>query len=179
MKEIEVKAHLKNKDEVKEKLNALGCEFSQPIKQTDVVYAKVVSSLPEFLKNEHFLRIRERSDGKYIFTVKQSKSHAVLTKSEHETEILDKEELEKALFLMGYKIANQVVKVRQTAQYKDFEICLDEVEELGSFIEVEKMSDGDVDEVRRELNEFLLSLNVAKEDEVHKGYDIMAMEKNI
>ena len=38
------------------------------------------------------------------------------------------------------------------------------------------MSDGDVDAVRKELNEFLASLDVSIEDEVHKGYDILAIE---
>ena len=33
-------------------------------------------------------------------------------------------------------------------KYKEYEICLDEVEELGSFIEVEKMSDEDGEKVQ-------------------------------
>ncbi len=77
---------------------------------------------------------------------------------------------------MGYQIANKVTKSRRTANYGDFEICIDDVERLGHFIEVEKMSDGDVDLVRKELNDFLVSIGVPTEDETHKGYDIMAIE---
>lgn len=179
MKEIEVKAHLKNKEQVLEKLQALGCVLSEPIRQVDTVYTKVVGNVEEYLTNDHFVRIREKSDGRFIFTVKKPLSKVVLTKAEHETEIKDAKELEQALFLMGYQIANKVIKLRRTADYKEFEICIDDVEKLGAFIEVEKMSDGDVDLVRNELNEFLTLLGVDPKDEVHKGYDIMAIEHKL
>ncbi len=50
------------------------------------------------------------------------------------------------------------------------------VEKMGSFIEIEKMSEGDAALVRKELNEFLVVLGISPDDEVHKGYDIMAIE---
>lgn len=179
MKEIEVKARLKNPDQVIQNLKNLGSELSEPIKQIDTVYTKIVGNVEKYLTNDHFLRIREKSDGKFIFTVKKPLSKDVLTKLEHETEIKNAKELEAAIFLMGYQTANKVIKSRRTANYKEFEICLDEVEELGSFIEVEKMSDQDPNIVRKEVNEFLISLGVYLEDEVNKGYDIMAIENKM
>ncbi len=180
MKEIEVKAHLKNKDQVLEKLTVLGCVLSEPVRQIDTVYTRIpAQTVEEYMKNDHFVRIREKSDGRFIFTVKKPLSKQVLTKAEHETEIKDAKELEQALFLMGYQIANKVIKVRRTAHCGEFEICIDEVEKLGSFIEIEKMSNGDVDAVRKELNKFLISLGVSSEDEVHKGYDIMEIEHHL
>lgn len=177
MKEIEVKAHLKNKSEVLAKIAALGCILSEPVRQIDTVYTKIIGKVEEYLKNDHFVRIREKSDGRFIFTVKKPLSRAVLTKAEHETEIKNAAELEQALFLMVYQVSNKVTKLRQTTKYGELEICIDEVEELGPFIEIEKMSDGDIDLVRKELNEFLTTLGVSPADEVHKGYDIMAIEK--
>ena len=178
MKEIEVKAYLKNKDQILEKLTALGCVLSEPIRQVDTVYTKIpAKTVEEYLKNDHFVRIREKSDGRFIFTVKKPLSKEVLTKAEHETEVKNAKELEQALFLMGYQIANTVIKVRRTTHVKDFEICLDEVEGMGPFIEVEKMSDEDVNVVRKNLNEFIVTLGVSPDDEVRKGYDILAIEK--
>lgn len=179
MKEIEVKAHLRNKEQVLEKLTSLGCVLGEQVRQIDTVYTKIIGNLEEYLTNDHFVRIREKSDGRFIFTVKKPLSKVVLTKAEHETEIKDAKEFEQALFLMGYQLSNKVIKVRQTTKYKGFEICIDEVEKLGLFIEVEKMSDGDVDVARKELNEFLVSLGVPSQDEVHKGYDIMVIENQI
>lgn len=179
MKEIEVKAHLKNKDQVLTKLKSLGCALSEPIRQVDTVYTKLVGTMEEYRKNEHFIRIREKSDGKFIFTVKKPVTWEALTKIEHETEIKDAKALEQALFLMGYQVACKVTKVRRTAHYGEYEICIDEVEKLGSFIEIEKMSAEDVTLVRKELKELLFSLGVSPDDETNKGYDIMAIENTI
>lgn len=179
MKEIEVKAYLKDLEETIKKLSSLGCILSEPVRQVDTVYTKIVGNVGEYLKNDHFLRIREKSDGKIIFTVKKPLSKTSLTKSEQEVEVKSAKELEEALFMMGYNRANKVIKLRRTTHFKEFEICIDEVEQLGSFIEIEKISEEDVDIVRKELNEFLLSLDISPEDEVSKGYDIMAIEKKL
>jgi len=52
-------------------------------------------------------------------------------------------------------------------------ICLDEVEGLGSFIEVEKTSAEDGEAIQEELFNFLESLGVKREDRVFKGYDTL------
>ena len=176
MKEIEVKARLKNLDKLLERLEALGCVLSEPVRQIDTVYTKIVGTLDEYLTNDHFVRIREKSDGKFIFTVKKPLPTEVLTRAEYETEIMNKKELEKALSLMGYKMASKVVKIRRTAHVRGFEICIDDVENLGPFIEIEKMSAENVDLIRKELNEFMDSLGISPNDKVHKGYDMLEIE---
>ncbi|HZS43179.1 MAG TPA: class IV adenylate cyclase [Candidatus Paceibacterota bacterium] len=177
MKEIEVKAYLKNPDEVIKSLVKLGCVLSEPIRQVDSVYTKIIGNVEEYLKNDHFVRIREKSDGRFIFTVKKPLSLAVLTKAEHETEIKNAKEMEQALFLMGYQLSNRVIKNRRTTHFEEFEICIDNVDKLGSFIEIERKTNDDEELVRKDLNKFMISIGVAPEDEVHKGYDIMAVEK--
>jgi len=181
MREIEVKAHLKDKEKVKKELKKLGCVLLEPIKQIDTVYTKIIGNLEDYLKNDHFVRIREKNDGRFIFTVKVPRAvRENLSKLEHETEIKDAKELEQALFLMGYKMSNKVIKMRYTTKFKDYEICLDDVEELGSFVEVEKMVGDDTipdSLILKELQDFLFSLGVAPNDEVRKGYDIMIIEK--
>jgi len=180
MKEIEVKAHLKDKERVINELKKIGAALSAPIKQIDTVYTRVIGKKELYLSNDHFVRIREKSDGRFIFTVKADKSKKeALIKTEHETEVKDAKELEQALFLMDYQISNKVTKVRQTATVGYYEICLDDVEELGSFIEVEKMAgtDADVNAIVVELNSFIASLGVPEIDVINKGYDIMMIEK--
>ena len=179
MKEIEIKARIKNPEEVIKKLESLGCSFSDSIRQTDTVYTKIVGNVEQYLTNDHYLRIREKSDGRFIFTFKRPLSKVVLTKTEHETEIKDAKEFEQALLQMGYQAANKVIKERRTAHIKDIEICIDEVVGLGSFIEVEKKTDQGEVAVRKDLNSFLDTLGVSVDDQVHKGYDIMAIEQGI
>ena len=57
------------------------------------------------------------------------------------------------------------------------EICLDEVKDLGNFIEVEKITDEDPDKVQEELFRFLESVGVRREDRVVNGYDILMWRK--
>lgn len=179
MKEIEIKARIRHPEEVVKKLGGMGCPFSNSIRQTDTVYTKIVGNVEEYLTNDHYLRIREKSDGRFVFTFKKPLSKTVLTKAEYETEIKDAKEFEQALLHMGYKPANKVIKKRRTGYINDIEICIDEVVGLGSFIEVEKKTDQDETEVRKELNSFLDTLGVSVDDQVHKGYDIMAIENKI
>lgn len=177
MKEIEVKAYLKDREAVIAKLVELGCVLSEPVRQVDTVYSKASDSTTDYNSaNEHFLRIRKSSNGKVLFTVKEKMKQHMASK-EFETEVSDGEALEQAIFLMGYSVANGLDKTRTTAHYKDYEICLDDVQELGSFIEVEKFSDEDPDQVVEELFQFLLTLGVQKEDQVFKKYDTLIMEK--
>lgn len=179
MKEIKVKARIKDKEKILLNLEEQGCVFSDSIKQVDTVYVKITGNVEDYLKNDHFVRIREKSDGRYIFTVKRPKALGKnLVKTEHESEIKDAKELEQALFLMGYKLSNRVIKVRRTGKCGDYEICLDEVEGLGSFIEIEKMAQEETEHeiVLKELQSFLSLLGVSGEDEVKKGYDILILE---
>ncbi len=178
MKEIEIKARLKDKKKVEEKLKELGCVLSSSVKQIDTVYTRIIGTVEEYLTNDHFPRIRETNEGKFFFTVKADLTkHKSLSKIEHEIEIQDAKTLEQALFLMGYKIANKVIKNRRKGMVGEYEICLDEVEDLGSFIEVEKMADDNIEEVRKELLDFTLSLGVESEDEVRRGYDLLMLDK--
>ncbi len=174
MKEIEVKACLKNREQVVENLKKLGCSFDEPVFQDSMEFSSIKNpNLEQYLKPDFFLRIRT-TNGKHIFTIKKPiKGEHGLSKIEHETEITNRAELEKLLGVMGYFPALQIKKERVIGHLNGYEICLDDVEHLGSFIEIEKMSDEDPTEVRRQLQDFLFSLGVLLEDEVHDGYDIL------
>jgi adenylate cyclase class 2 len=108
------------------------------------------------------------------FTLKRSVvGH--LDSIEHETIVQDAKELEAIIKLMGYELYSDLTKIRQKAKHGEFEICLDEVPNLGTFIEVEKIMhhDADHDMVVDELWDFLQKLGVSKYDEQHEGYDVL------
>jgi adenylate cyclase class 2 len=176
MREIEIKAKLVDRAGVMEKLKGLGCAFSEPIRQEDTVYAKFTDTLEHFLSDDVFLRIRVKNGKKIIFTLKKRlKNH--LDALEHETEISSKEEIEQAILLMGYNRASRVNKERVTTEYNGCEICIDEVEGLGSFIEMEKLAeDGDGDKIQEELFQFFETLGIKREDRVREGYDILMIK---
>ena len=55
------------------------------------------------------------------------------------------------------------------------EICIDVVDELGEFVEAEKLTteDADYELVVSELRELLQGLGISKDSEVTDGYDVM------
>lgn len=178
MKEIEVKAILKDKEKVMQVLLNKGCVFDKPVFQDSMEFSPIKSpTLEEYLKPNFFLRIRT-TNNKHVFSIKKpiSGEHH-FSKIEHETEITDRDELEKLLETMGYYPSLQIKKERIIGHLGEYEICLDEVEELGSFIEIEKMSNEEPSVVRKELQDLLFSIGVLPENEVHEGYDVLMFKK--
>jgi adenylate cyclase class 2 len=181
--EIEIKAKLVDKDAVMAKLQALGCEFSPVKTQDDMVWVENMGDMATFLANKVFLRIRIQNGEKVIMTAKQSKTNLEggaenLVKREHEVVVDSAEEARGILAMLGLKEAVRAVKKRQTAEHNGYEICIDDVEGLGAFIELEKIADEkDAAQIQKEMSDFLQSLGVSPEDQVHKGYDILMLEK--
>lgn len=172
MKEIEVKAKIEGLESLIEKLEMLGCEISDPIIQNDIVFCKKEIG-PE---GKNVLRIRRAGD-EITFTLKRNISNE-LDCIEKEVVIDDAEAMKDIVELIGYSEVVRVNKKRRKGRLGDYEICLDEVESLGFFIEVEKMSDEDGEAVQKELFDFLLSLGVDQNSRVAKGYDTLLKEKN-
>ncbi len=175
--EIEVKAKLKDKDAIVQKLMKLGCEFSDTRIQDDMVWAKKIGSLKEFLSNDVFLRIRIQDGDKVILTIKSPKAKTgdvSLIKQEHEVVVSSAEEARSILLLLGLKEAVRIIKRRQVSHYKDYEICIDDIEDLGVFIEVEKIAEEkNAVEIQKDMFDFLVTLGVSPDDQVKKGYDIL------
>jgi len=174
MNEVEVKARLKNKEEVIRLLKDRGVSFNKAITQIDTVYSPVNEPVPT-PRGSNVLRIREQ-DGVNIFTLKQPRENQ-LDCLEYETVFTDKDQMEKIILTLGFHPRTRVSKTRQKAKYNDLEICLDEVEELGSYIEVEKITSEEPLKVQEELMSFLLELGVSKEDQVFDGYDVLLLKK--
>ncbi len=171
-KEIEVKAKVKSFEEIKAKLEELGCTFTEPVIQDDTIFVNFDSDFAGIKPADaNFLRIR-KAKGKILFTLKRDGKNE-LDCIEREVEISDADQFRDSLEFMGYHAVVQVSKTRVKTKYNDMEICLDEVKNLGSFIEVEKIASGDSDIIQNELFTFLESLGVSKEDRVFKGYDTL------
>lgn len=176
MKEVEVKARLRDPVQVVHALKKLGCTFTPPVRQDDVVFMHNRED-PERAfgggkKGLNVLRIRTQA-GKALFTLKQNQGNE-LDCTEHETEIANPEELRRAIELLGFREVVRVGKLRQKTGYSAYEICVDQVDGLGNFIEVEKLvEDGDGEAIQEELFRFLERLGVARSDRELRGYDTL------
>jgi len=179
MYEVEVKAKLKNKDEVIKKLVDLGCIFGEELHQIDHIFIpKNMFFPPPF--EVPVLRVRKQND-KHFFTMKifQSNRQDCI---EHELEISDGDKMLEILQLINYKKVPIVNKKRIKTKLNDIEIVIDVVEGLGEFIEVEKIVSEENVELRQKIQEellvFLTELGILEEDHLAGSkYDIMLYEK--
>lgn len=166
-----------------QKLTELGCKFSEPIRQDDTVWVEKSGTLDEFLSNDFFLRIRIQDGSKVFLTAKKPKAkigNESLVKHEYEVVVDSAEEVGGMLRLMNLEPAVQTVKSRIKAKYRDYEICLDEIDNLGAFIEIEKIGESvTAHQVQDEMLAFLGTLGVSGNDVVKKGYDILMLEKSV
>ena len=178
-KEIEVKARVSDLNNLTKRLKVFGVSLSEPIIQNDETFVdNNYGDYDKFQPEKNVLRIR-KSNGKFIFTLKQQQSNE-LDCIERETEITDPAEFREALLLMGYKPIVKINKIRRKAKYKDYEICLDDVKELGTYVEMEKITDDeDADKVQNELFAFLEELGVSKNDRETHGYDTLVYLKQL
>lgn len=182
MHEVEVKAVLNNKEALLQALSKLGCEFGEEVSQDDTVYARVVGTLEDFLSNTDFLRLRVQNSGQILFTLKHHPGRIVSLTSaplEHELEVSSRETMEKILELMGYKEAVRIKKIRIKTHCEKWEICIDEVEGLGSFVEIEELLDANDTQqaVRERMEAFLATVGIGAEDLLNNRYDVMLMQK--
>ncbi len=173
--EIEAKARVKDGEILIARLQEIGCELSTSISQDDQIYNLKGLDISKGLQGTAVLRIREQ-EGRIIFNLKKDRSNE-LDCTEREVDVSDKKALEDIINLLGFEKTVEVHKKRRKGRYGEYEICLDEVEGLGSFVEVEKMSDEDGQKVQDELFAFLQTLGVDSLDRVTQGYDTQLLLK--
>lgn len=175
MREIEVKLRVKDLDVLTKKLAERGCKLSAPIRQRDVVYTNKDASgnFAGAKEGDVIIRIRHM-DHVTELNMKIQRTHE-LDNSEYETEVSDSDAVHYMLLALGWKVEVEVKKVRRHGSLGGYEICLDEVEKLGNFVELEKLipdSDGaDSEVVREELLHELESIGLSRKDEEIRGYD--------
>jgi len=173
MREIEIKIKVKNIENIEKQLRDKGCRLSDPIRQHDVIYSKSgsTSEWKSAKEGDVILRIR-RMDDVAEFNLKQQRS-SEMDNIEYETEIKDPNAIDGILTILDYHPEVEVKKVRRKGKLGKIEICLDEVEQLGSYIELEKLTEDNADpnQVREELFAIAESLGLFRKDEETKGYD--------
>lgn len=176
MKEVEVKIRIDDADATVAALEKQGCVFSQTIVQRDIVYIANDQPTVPVPAGVNVLRIRVEKDRK-IFTLKRSDFGNNLSKLEHEVEIEDEARMGEIIKLLDYKIIADTTKARRKCKIENFEICVDRVNELGDYLEIEEMTDRDPKQAQREMLEFLEKLGIDSSRQEEFGYDVLYVRK--
>jgi len=151
--EIEAKVKVDNLEPYRQLLSRLGFALCEEIDQEDQFFDTDDRSL---LKSDRGLRIRRQTSPQSSSTIlcfKGPRQPGPFKKREEiELEIDDLQKARRLLELLGYKTIMSVKKKRQTAQIEPCLVCLDEVDQLGSFIEIEGPGEAEITTVLKKLD---------------------------
>lgn len=129
-----------------------------------------------------WLRIRAKNN-KYFLTYKidhLTKNNKWSHSDEFETEIKNKEVLLEILKKLGFKKLIEINNKKHIFLTKDFEIVLEEVKNLGLFLEVEKLNvpeSANISKIRKEILNLINSLNLKISKELHLGKPELMLKK--
>ncbi len=172
MREVEVKYRVKDIDALLAALRTRGVALGVPVCQDDQAYAPDGWAYGDDRRGVPFARLRT-VEGRHFFTVKRPAEN-VLSCEEHETAVADRDQMHRAVLAMGFRPTVRIVKMRRTGTLGDLLLCVDELDGLGVFLEVERMvPDGAPGEaVQAELSRFVGSLGIEAE-QTRQTYDVL------
>ena len=136
MREIEVKYRVDDLEALQAVLKAQGIELSDPVFQDDQAYAPASWQFGDSKLGVSFLRLRTVS-GRHYFTLKKPADNAQAC-LEHETEVADRDAMHHAAIHMGYRPTVRITKTRRTVAIGDWSLCVDDLDGVGGFLEVER-----------------------------------------
>lgn len=176
--EIELKFPIHNSNRVIDFLNQ-NAEFKHEKRQHDIYYNHPSRDfLADKTDVNEWFRIRIGGDEAEV-NYKDFQPHGAKMKThciEYETAVSSYDQLSKILDALGFRELIAVKKTRQIWMYDDVEISMDEVDELGSFIELEyKGQMSDVAEVRKYLHEVLRTIGANEGTPASRGYPHMLL----
>ena len=132
--EIEAKAYTKHLKEIEKKILSMGAKMTWQGEQIDTYYKHPIR---DFAATDEALRVREE-EGKATLTYKGPKLDTLSkTREELKVRVEDAHVTKNLLEKLGFKEAGMVRKHRMKFFLSEFKVCLDKVENLGEFVEVE------------------------------------------
>lgn len=183
--EVEVKVKVDNLEEIKKKVAASG-KLIKSINQIDDYYIPChrdfLSLRPQPIE---WLRIRTNPD-KVIFeydrTINMQADGDYEHAEEYETEISNSDEFRKILNFLDFKKVVTIDKQREYWMCGNIEVALDNVKDLGFFVEAEAKGDfKTMAEAKTACINFLenLGINDVDKKQIKKGYPVIFLESRV
>lgn len=183
MKEVEILVSiLENKEAVLEKLNKLN--FAGIKKTLDVYFydpkRENLKPSTDGRLNACF-RLRKKDDKVFMaYKVDNFNDGIWIYSDEHEVEVSDFETAVTILRHLGFEVLVEIENEKHTFLNDEYEIVFEDVKNLGHFLEVERLSvgdDEDISVVKGEILKFIHSLNIAIGEELNTGKPELMLSK--
>lgn len=173
--EVEIKAKINDLEAIKAKLKDIGASFETPKKQLDIYFMNKERDMGFFRIGDFIVRIRKCEKGKFL-TYKEITERRGVWK-EYETKIDNIEDTDLILKGIGLREVFRINKNRVSGSLGKFSFNLDNVKELGKFIEVELIDD-DGEKAQEEIKDFFKKLGISEKQLERKGYGELWQEKH-
>lgn len=177
MIEIEVKASVDDPKHLERSLIEFGATPIGIETQADTYYN---APYRDFGKTDEALRIRVEGC-RSVLTYKGPKMDKISkTRKEVQTEIKDIDSMGNILSSLGYVPVATVSKKRKSFRVGDFIISLDEVRDLGHFIEIEidVKDQRNFEEKVESIFKFMKKLGIERDSSIRKSYLEMILDMN-
>ncbi|MEU8088604.1 CYTH domain-containing protein [Micromonospora sp. NPDC049101] len=135
--EVEAKYQVSDLGELITALAQRQVALTEPSVQDDQAYAPAGWSYGMPKIGFPFARLRTQ-EGRHLFTVKKPIDNEMAC-LEHECVISDRDAMHAALTTMGWVPTVRIVKQRRTGDWEGATVCVDVVDGLGAFVEVERV----------------------------------------
>ncbi len=172
--EVEIKAKIEDKSSLEGKINELGGIFQGRQKLIDTYY--FMPGKPLTTRTPHF-RIRENGE-ELIFGYYMA--HDEVRSDEFEVKLSTDQfaGIESIILALGYKrFKLQVIKQRDTYKLDGAKIEIDQVEQLGQFVEIEILTDQDDDNSFERVKQLANYLDIEEADFISLRYPEMIWQK--
>ncbi|MBW2992897.1 class IV adenylate cyclase [Candidatus Woesearchaeota archaeon] len=176
--EVEIQVILKNPEEVEEKLKKIA-KFVKEREQRDEYFTPQHEDFFSADPPLKYIRVREEDESaniEYQF-LHFDKDGRLLKTDEYETKVGNPKVMIEILKKLDFVHKVTVTKNRKTYEYKEFEVMIDYIEELGYFIEVEAKTNGDIKETKKRCYEVLEEIGAKWEEGANMGYPRMIYNK--
>lgn len=175
MIEIEIKARA-DRDFILKTLKKEGAVFEKAVEQVDTYYN---APHRDFAETDEALRLRQQGDRVFLTYKGRKLDPKSKTREEVEVQVCDRQKMEGILLSLGFKITLVVSKKREIYHLKGVEVCVDRVERLGDFVELEAIASDvtKMEKTRDELISLMRGLGV-KGDLIRESYLEMLLRKN-
>ncbi len=137
--EVEVKARIDDMNKIIEKIEKLHAEFIGEEEQEDYYFTHPCR---DFKESDESLRVRFSKSGTYLTYKGKRTSREIKTREEIEVKV--DENILELLGKLSFKLYMKIKKFRKIYRYGDLEICIDNVESLGNFMEIEGIGEKEI-----------------------------------
>jgi len=171
MYEVELKVRAAH-GPVRDRLEAAGAKALSEVTQRDTYYD---APHRDFAATDEALRIRRTTgaaaDGTRLTYKGPLVEGAGKTRREHETTVGDDDEAAAILDGLGFEPAATVEKRRETWRLNGYEVVLDDVTDLGQYVEVEReVAESNVDRAHSGAKQVLRDLGLDPAETIRTSY---------